>query len=190
MDFYDRNAAEYAERAYSRNLDFLLEPFCQAVPAGGRVLDLGSGPGRDSLALTARGYAVISIDRSLGLLRQHRERGGSNLVRGDLSWLPFRNGVFDGVWACASLLHVAKARLIFTLNEARRVLRSEGVLFLSVKAGAGESTDADGRFWALYEEGELADALTIAGFLPLEHSRSADLAGRDVEWINLLAHSL
>ncbi len=190
MDFYDRNAAEYAARSHERNLDFLLEPFCRAVPAHGRILDLGSGAGRDSLALAAKGFEVVSLDRSIGLLQQHRERGGQALIRGDLAWLPFRPASFAAIWACASLLHLPKARIIFALNEARRVLVPDGLLFLSVKSGTGEFTDDEGRFWALYQEDELADVLTIAGFLPVEHGRSADLAGRaDVEWINLVACS-
>ncbi|RCK76708.1 MAG: Methyltransferase [Candidatus Ozemobacter sibiricus] len=190
MDFYDRHAAAYAAHSLARDLAFLWEPFCRALPPRSRVLDLGSGAGRDSLTLAARGFDVVSLDRSMGMLRQHRERGGQTLIRGDLAWLPFRPASFAGIWACASLLHLPKARILFALHEAHRVLMPEGLLFLSVKAGTGEFADEEGRFWALYQEDELIDLATIAGFRSVECGRSADLAGRpDVAWINLWARS-
>jgi len=187
MDFYDRNSESYAEGSFTRNLESLLDPFCKLVLAKGSVLDLGSGSGRDSLALNGRGFTVFSIDRSRGMLREHRKKGGMNLIQGDLIRLPFRKGSFDGVWACASILHIPKAGLSTALAESKRVLRTDGILFLSLKAGVGEKIDALGRFCAYYSEDELARALAIEGFLPIENSRTKDLAGREVEWINLLA---
>lgn len=187
MDFYDQNAATYASSSCAHDLGFLIDPFCDRIPATGRILDLGSGAGRDSLAMARRGLQVVSLDRSRGMLREHQSRGGGALVQADLSWLPFRPQAFDGIWACASFLHVPKARLVFALTEAGRVLRPEGILFVSLKLGEGESTDPEGRWWSFYQEDELVERLALAGFGLIEKSRTPDLAGRGVEWVNLLA---
>lgn len=188
MNYYDSNASEYAARSYQIDLDSLLEPFCQVVPASGRILDLGSGAGRDSLAMTSKGFNVVSLDRSMGLLLQHRQRGGKALVCGDFVRLPFRSAFFDAIWACASLLHIPKAMLSGALTEIGRVLRPHGVFFLSVKSGKGELIDADGRFWSFYQEGELLHSLQQTNFRLVKQWRTKDRAGRtDFDWINILS---
>jgi 2-polyprenyl-3-methyl-5-hydroxy-6-metoxy-1,4-benzoquinol methylase len=74
---------------------------------GGRILDAGCGPGRDALAFAERGYELIAFDASTAMVRVARERVGSRIVV-HLMRFEDLNGQseFDGIWACASLLHV------------------------------------------------------------------------------------
>ncbi|WP_296703714.1 class I SAM-dependent methyltransferase [Thiocapsa sp. UBA6158] len=60
---------------------------------------------------------------------------------------------FDGIWACASLLHVPMAELPEVLEHLGRALKPEGVLYASFKYGAGERAQGGQRFTGLDEEG-------------------------------------
>ena len=52
---------------------------------------------------------------------------------------------FDGIWACASLLHVAPADLPDVLRRLQRALRPGGVMFFNFKYGQGQRHSPDGR---------------------------------------------
>ena len=69
--------------------------------------------------------------------------------------LEFDN-VFDGVWACASLLHVKKKDIHDILNKVSRSLVTDGVLYMSVKHGDYEGM-RDGRYYSDYRTGEIKE---------------------------------
>ncbi|MGL4737417.1 MAG: SAM-dependent methyltransferase, partial [Cellulosilyticaceae bacterium] len=50
LDFYNKNAKEYAATTLNGDVAEIREKFLQYVPQGGKILDLGCGSGRDSLA--------------------------------------------------------------------------------------------------------------------------------------------
>lgn len=185
--YYDDRAAAYAESSWKQDLSFLLSPFCDRLSPGCRVLDLGSGAGRDSEALRGRGFEAVSLDASAGLLAAHKARGGRLLLRGDFLHLPFRDACFGGVWACASLLHVPAARTHDVLCDISRVLLPRGILAVSLKLGSGENRDEDGRSWTFYLPETARAALERANFTVLEEVRNLDTSGRSIEWLSLLA---
>ena len=135
--------------------------------SGKRVLDVGCGPGRDVPPLTAAGLDVVGFDISPSLLGAGQRRvSDAEFVRGDMRRLPFPAGVFDGLWSCASFLHVPRPDAVPTLAEFRRVLDPDGIVFLSVKrrpfAGDGEQ----GRHFEYYEPAELRSLLAEADLDP------------------------
>ena len=73
---------------------------------------------------------------------------------------------FDGIWACASLLHVPRAGLPETLRRLRRALVPGGVWFMSFKYGTQER-DVDGRRFTDLDEGSARALLAEVGGLPL-----------------------
>ncbi|HOT27267.1 MAG TPA: methyltransferase domain-containing protein [Candidatus Ozemobacteraceae bacterium] len=185
--YYDERADVYAESSWKQDLSFLLSPFCNRLPPGCRVLDLGSGAGRDSEALRRRGFDAVSLDASTGLLAAHKARGGRLLLRGDFLRLPFRDACFGGVWACASLLHVPAAQAHDVLCDIYRVMSPRGILGLSLKIGSGENRDEEGRRWTFYLPETARAALERASFTILEETRNLDTSGRSIEWLSLLA---
>src|SRR5262249_39545251 len=98
-------------------------------------------------------------------------------------------GCFEGVWACASLLHLPKTMLSAVLFRLRTALVSGGVMFASVQEGEGEGFAPDGRFFAHYGPIEFRRAVEGAGFAIKDLWTSDDLlAGRSAtRWINVLA---
>jgi 2-polyprenyl-3-methyl-5-hydroxy-6-metoxy-1,4-benzoquinol methylase len=104
------------------------------VPAGARVLDVGCGEGRFTSELVRAGREVVGIDVAEEPLRRARERDPGidvRLVAPQGPW-PLADVSFDALWAGEVIEHVADTG--GWLSEARRVLRSGGVLVLSTPA--------------------------------------------------------
>jgi ubiquinone/menaquinone biosynthesis C-methylase UbiE len=134
---YDRISTVYAGLHPSTDeMKRELEQFSELV-SGGIVLDVGCGNGRDLQYLARKGYTALGIDLSAGLLRIAR-RNHSELALMDMRRLGFSSHSFEGLWVCASFLHIPKTQARPTLREFYRILKPGGVLYVSVKEGEGE----------------------------------------------------
>jgi SAM-dependent methyltransferase len=179
---YDAIAAEYLEstRDFSRGLEWV-ERFAAAVPRGGLVADLGSGPGRDTARLRGRGVGAFCLDLSFGMLAAGRVEYPACRVQSSVLSLPLRSSSLSGAWANASLLHLSPVELRRALREIRRVLIPSGVLHATLKRGEGSEWESSryGRpRWFRYWSGDDLDReLSRAGFNIVfsseEDSRSA-----------------
>ncbi len=138
------------------------------------ILDAGCGSGRDAKAFLERGYTVSAFDASPVLARLATVHTG----------LPR----FDGIWACASLLHVPLADLPDVFQRLDRALKPGGVLYASWKSGQGERQDGDRRFTDL-DEAHLDVLLRAARcFTTLEVWTTVDSrpARAHERWLNAL----
>ena len=189
VKFYEAHAREYFDKTVSADLSPLYDEFLSHVRPGGRVLDVGCGSGRDLRIFRSRGFDAVGMDASNALVQLAREFSGASCTSMRFEDVRFRES-FDAVWACASLLHVPKRRLIPILRRLRRSLIGKGVLFASVKLGQGEVLDADGRFFAYYQPDEFAKQVERAGFDVDRVWISEDslLYRTQTRWINLTAH--
>jgi ubiquinone/menaquinone biosynthesis C-methylase UbiE len=184
---YDRIAASFAERYWNITLDRALNSFAALVKPEHSVMDLGCGPGRDIELLRQRGLHVLGADRSAGMLTEAQKRVGGALVQVDMQYLPVRADTLGGVWMCASLLHIPRTNVPTVLAGVRRVLRSEGALYISVQEGVGEQfSEGDGgqRFFTFFQLEELLALLSEAGFAVKEDWTEA---GGHSTWIHVLA---
>lgn len=111
-------------------LPFGVAELLAAVAGAGRVLDLGCGSGRLTVALARTGAAVTGMDTSLERLEQARRRAGEagvelELVEADMNEpLPFADGSFDA--ATSRLALMVAADPVATLRELRRALAPGG----------------------------------------------------------------
>jgi len=145
-DYYDAHAQEYVAATLDVDLSDLYDRFARYLPSGGKILDAGSGSGRDTLAFLARGYDVEAFDSSRELCALSARLTGVRtrcLRFQDLSDLDR----YDGIWACASLLHVPEAQLRDAIHRLVLALKSDGALYMSFKYGAGERVSSDGRLY-------------------------------------------
>jgi ubiquinone/menaquinone biosynthesis C-methylase UbiE len=136
--------------------------------AKGKVLDIGSGPGRDGLILQKAGFDVICLDASEEMIKLSKERGLESIV-GDFNNLPFENKSFDGVWAYTSLLHVPKSKVEKPLAEIKRVLKTDGIFGLGLIEGDTElyresSGVGKPRWFSFYKKEEIEKLLSEFGF--------------------------
>jgi len=190
---YDRIAADYAVCSPGADPATLADArarFAAQLPPGARVLDVGCGPGWDAERLRELGLRACGLDRSRGMLAVARSCGVP-LLLGDMRALPVRDGALDGLWVCASFLHLPKRDAPRALGAFRRALRPGGVLYVGVKQGEGErwvEYGAGSRFFAFYSEEELDALLAAHGFALLAGWVAADSQGRPENWINRLAN--
>ena len=195
---YDRWASAFARKGEDSTRDWFREPqsrFRELLEPGAPVLDVGCASGLEMGDLSALDLAPFGLDLSQTQLRMARTRlPSAGLARGTALALPFRTGVFGGVWASASLPHLARRELPGALAEIRRVLCDGGAFYASVQRGSGEGWvrgDAVGTdlWYAFFEEGEWHDLLTDAGFSIrwFHASDEGDTQAGATGWINSLA---
>jgi ubiquinone/menaquinone biosynthesis C-methylase UbiE len=190
IDTYDATAAEYAERTLGISMNVSIRWFVAHLPARARILDAGCGPGRDVVALRSMGYDVFGLDLSAGMLAHASQRAPDVLVQGDLTALPLDQGSFQGVWACASLLHLPKPAMTRALAELRRVL-ADGVVYIAVKQGSDSAyvpyANGRERYFAYYSPDELRHLVERSGFRVIETRTRTSSRHPDTPWIHLLA---
>jgi SAM-dependent methyltransferase len=148
--YYDTHADQYTADTLRVEMGQLYDPFLALVPPGGHILDAGCGSGRDALAFLQRGFKVTAFDASPNLARLAQGVTGLPVaVRRfqDMTYIE----EFDGVWACASLLHVPRREIGDVFARLTRALRSGGIWYMSFKAGEAEGT-RDGRLFNDYTE--------------------------------------
>jgi SAM-dependent methyltransferase len=186
--YYDAHARQFDERTRAREMDELYDSFLEHVPEGGLILDAGCGPGRDAVAFAARGYHVTAIDASAAMVALASERLSAPAYHMSFNQLAFDRD-FDGIWACASLLHVTRADLPQVMRRLHAALKTGGVMFASFKYGRGEE-HREGRWFNDYDESSF-DALLqqCAGWRPVRiWQMLEERKDRRVLWLNALLH--
>lgn len=188
---YEQIAEKYADRWATNDavVEHARGRFLANLPTQPALVDVGCGPGRDLGLLAERAPSVVGVDLSFAMIAEARKRFDGPLLVADMRSLPFQRESFDGAWVCASLLHVPKRDAPRTLTALRTLLTSDGILFVGVKEGRGESFRArDGvrRFFSFYSEAEIAGQITDAGFAVKECWIERDEVHPD-PWINVIA---
>ncbi len=188
LAFYEAHADEYARRTLDADLSVVRRRFAMRLPPAAKILDLGCGPGRDLRAFAALGFKPVGLDASPSLVRIARSVSGAPVSVGRIEEIEF-DSEFDGIWACASLLHVPRRDLPQTLKRVRVALKPGAPFFASVQEGEGDSQAPDGRVFTYFEEREFRSALSQSGFHSTEAWRTADSLreGRCLTWLNFLS---
>jgi len=175
---YDVSAEAYEKNTEQLHPKEEAQKFLNMLPTkGSKVLDVGCGPGRDVKKFIDQGVDVVGIDFSpkmIEMAKKNAPRGIFHVM--DIESLTFPPETFDGVWASCSLLHIPKKNIALVLNKIYAVLKSNGILYVSVKKSSGmnEVLAPDSRYeglekyWSFYEENELVNFLTHAGFEIIE----------------------
>ncbi len=146
MNYYNLNASKFIESTINLDMSSLYDQFTKHLKPGAKILDLGCGPGRDVKSFNNMGYNCIGMEPSLELRSFAETYTGKLILPGTAQSLNFQNE-FDGIWACASLLHVDKEELSVVLQKMTTALKSPGFIYLSFKHGTSSGVRADGRFF-------------------------------------------
>lgn len=160
LNYYNENTDSFIKQTLDINMSALYELFIIKLNiqdiARYRLLDLGCGSGRDSLYFSKLGFDITAIDASFNIIKTAKE----NHAVPNISWecLSFEQTVhkewhnkFDGIWACASLLHVAYADLASLINKLLNLLKHNGVFYASFKYGESERMDTNRFFCDMNE---------------------------------------
>ncbi|NCA72755.1 MAG: class I SAM-dependent methyltransferase [Sphingobacteriia bacterium] len=187
LAYYEEQAETFCAETVAVDMAPLYARFLGHVASGGHILDAGCGSGRDALAFRRRGYDVTAFEASPALARMASEHCGlpvEVLRFQEIEW----EDRFDGIWACASLLHVPMAELPEVLPRLGRALKPDGVLYASFKYGVGEREHGGRRFTDLDEEGLAALVEAVPALAVVETWVTGDRReGREGErWLNAI----
>lgn len=180
--FYDADPQGYSDSTMTCDVSEVRRRFSSRLRPGARVLDLGCGSGRDTLAFRESGFSVVPVDGSEGMCRVAEANTGSEVRRLDILDLDYE-GYFDGVWACASVLHLERGQIPGALELVCTALVDGGVLFVSFKSG-DFSGIRDGRWYTDVSPDAISDLAEGSGFTTEEVWTTVDPRG--VVWTNAI----
>ncbi len=169
--FYDKNLSEYIKNTKKLQDKEWINKFSKLLPKKSKVLDLGCGYGRDCKTFVELNFDTYGIDLSRKMVAKARKIAKKAKFKVmNILELKFSDKFFDGVWCSASLLHISKKDLPNAINEIKRVLKENGLCYLSVKLGKGEGMFKDKRynnakkFYSYYSEKEIKSLLNKNNF--------------------------
>ncbi|MEO0937891.1 MAG: class I SAM-dependent methyltransferase [Pseudomonadota bacterium] len=188
LGVYARKAADYASLTKPAKADRHLAAFLEAVPQGGRILDLGCGPGYAAKAMAEAGRSVLATDAVAEMVALAAQHPGVEARQQSFDG-PLEADGFHGIWANFSLLHAPRAAMQGHLGHLHKALKSSGIFHIGMKLGTGSKRDSIGRLYTYYTEEELVGLLEDAGLRVTDRSfgRDVGLDGTEADWICLLA---
>ena len=187
VDYYNSNSESFIKD--TRNIDMKknYEVFLANIPDQGLILDAGCGSGRDSLIFQKLGYRVDAFDGSSSMVSEAKKLTGLNIELSTFEDFEF-NRSYNGIWACASLLHVRRANLVSILTRLSEGLISGGVLYSSFKYGNNERLNGERYFNDINEHVLKAYVDTVPNISVMQtwvtgNRRTND---NDEKWLNSL----
>lgn len=186
QDYYQQQAESFFNNTFDVDMSPLYQQFLSSIPKGGHVVDAGCGSGRDSRYFSEQGFDVTAFDASSALVELAKKHTGLPVLLSTFSEFSVSKPV-DGIWACASLLHVPFDELTASFKHLAKSLKTDGVFYCSFKYGAGEVT-REGRHFTNLNEELLAEVLQGTGLTVDKHWQTGDQReGRDNErWLNAI----
>ncbi len=165
---YNKIANLYKSKYSSENFWKKQYADFEGLLKGEHIIDVGCGFGRDARHFVKDGYNVVGVDASKSMISLAKKYvPKAKFYIKDMLTMRFSQK-FDGIWCCASLLHIKKRNVRSLLDNFKRSMKPNGVLFISVKKGRGEEykTYPDGtkRFFANYFGRELREIVNKNGF--------------------------
>ena len=199
ISYYDKNAEEFCRATKDADMSFCRDKFLHLLEQRNyikksksdkskiHILDAGCGSGRDAKAFLDAGYQVTALDASRKMCEEAKK-----LIKQEVYCIKFEElqfqEEFNGIWACASLLHISFAEISGVLKRLWNALRENGVLYASIKYGEGIRTDKD-RLFFNYEETALNNLMINNGYLIEDIFLTQDVrkSREGEQWINVLA---
>ena len=187
LNYYNQCAEAYNETTLNIEFDSKREMLLKYLQPNAHILDLGCGSGRDSKAFLQKGYQVTAVDGSKELCQIASKNIGQDVICQLFNELDAANE-FDGVWACASLLHLPTNELKETLKKVEKALKKDGYFYASFKYGDFEG-EREGRYFNDFTEVSFNTLLKEFPNLELQEAEVTTdmIPGREnVSWLNVI----
>ncbi len=188
LEFYNTNTDGFITGTLAVDMGETRKRFTAHLPPDAYILDLGCGSGRDTKAFLDAGYRVDAADGSEEICRQATEYTGIPVRKMLFSELEPQD-TYDGIWACASILHLPRKELSDVIRRIENALKEGGVLYASFKYGDFEGI-RNGRYFTNFTEETLKafwKETTSLQIFDMWISRDVRPDRKEEQWINILA---
>lgn len=145
LDYYNKNAQQFSKETISVDFTKTQDRFLNYLTDKGYILDFGCGSGRDTKYFLDKGFQVKAVDGSKELCRLAAEYTGikvGQMLFEDLD----EKEIYDGIWACSSILHLPKTELAGVIGKMCAALKASGIIYTSFKYGEYEG-ERNGRYF-------------------------------------------
>ena len=186
-NYYESNAEHYAAETFSADMSEQYQRFLPLLKKGAKILDVGSGSGRDACYFQKHGYQVTALEPSKNLCKEIRKVFSGEIICSDIqNYQPKER--YDGIWACASLIHLQEEEILRFFEKIDLYLNDNGVVYVSGKNGISTGEVEDGRFFLEFTEQLVEKILTVNEQLKLEQLwYTEDVSGRrGFQWLNVV----
>lgn len=191
IEYYNNNAEQFADTTKGVGFANIQMRFLSKLPHGGRILDFGCGSGRDTRYFLNQGYRVVAIDGSERLCKLASEYTGisvKNMLFQELADVE----IYDGVWACSSILHLPYDDLKEVMKKIATALKEQGIFYTSFKYGTFEG-QRNGRYFTDMSEEKFAGLVKVIPVFEMEEQwTTTDVRqGREEEkWLNVMLRKI
>ena len=188
LEFYNQNTEEFVAGTLIADMEDARSRFLACLPSKAMILDLGCGSGRDTKAFLDARCRVEATDGSEELCASASAYTGIAVKKMLFSELNACDR-YDGIWACASILHLPREELADVIRKIGIALKSGGVLYASFKYGDYEGM-RNGRYFTDFTEEKLKafwKQITDLQIVDTWISRDVRSDRKERQWINLLA---
>ena len=187
IEYYNENVSKFVNDTQDVVFCATQDLFLSYLNEGDSILDFGCGSGRDTKYFLSKGYKVDATDGSEEICKVASDYTGINvkcLLFNELDEID----KYDGIWACASILHLDRDDLIDVFHRIARSLKDNGILYTSFKYSEFEGM-RNGRYFTDFTIESFNEFQTnIPEFIIEKNWITSDArAGReDEKWLNLI----
>ena len=186
ISYYNQNVEQFIQETGNVDFSAVQEAFLQYIPDGGLILDLGCGSGRDSKVFLDKGYRIVAVDGSEEMCKAASKYIGESVIYSLFqNYQPIER--FDGIWACASLLHLQEQDIIPIIRKLSDALRNDGAFYMSFKYGI-KAEIRSGRYYTDFTEETLENLIhQIPGLSVVKMWFTQDVrTDNNTKWLNIL----
>lgn len=189
IQYYNNNSADFENSTLNANMTDFQDRFLSLLSSGSKIMDFGCGAGRDTKYFVDKGFDVYAVDGSSEMCRLTEMNSGIKPELVTFQDYKSKPNTFDGIWACASLLHLSEEELPTVFTKLYESLKKNGILYCSFKYGDTERHHNE-RFFCDMNENRMKKLLTSFGnsFELIDQHITDDVrpSRNNEKWLNVL----
>lgn len=188
IKYYETHALEYFNYTIPLDMTFAYELLLKYVQPPAKILDVGSGAGRDTRHLRGLGFDVVGMDASLEMSKLSTWYTGQKTHYLNIDQMDFMEP-FDCLWCSGVLVHFHEMHLLSVLERLKKSLQSQGVFFMSFKYGDQSPVVGQRYYWNRTEE-SLTNVLMKSGNLEILEIALQRNSDNQITWLNCIARKI
>ena len=187
IDYYNQNIDKFVSDTKDVEFTSTQDLFLSYLKEGSSILDLGCGSGRDTKCFLSKGYKVCASDGSIEICKAASAYLGIEVKHQLFNELDDYE-IYDGIWACSSILHLDRKMLVDAFRRINKALKENGILYTSFKYSEYEGMRNGRYFIDFTTESFHVFMKDLNGFVIEKEYVSSDVRpGRSEEkWLNLI----